>query len=249
MLLGGLCISDILVGLVVQPIFLLDINQKHRCAITNRISLALKVTIALCCGWSFLFILLITLDRFAAIHYPFRYGAVATAKTNMIIGASAAVFWAMFSVVTNAINYKYFLYGYMVTGTSAALSIVICYACISRVILKHRRKVTTLGTISGESASGENTTQVQNQKKEQDQTRAVAAILALFLVCFMPPFGLTLYNLIYQPNLDEKARNRLTVVPWIDLFILINSCLNPVVYYIRCEAIRKAVLKAVFCKW
>ncbi len=243
MLLGGLCISDILVGLVVQPIFLLDINQKNRCAITKNVSFSLQLTVALCCGWSFLFVVLITLDRFAAIHYPFRYECAATVKTHLAIGGIGTLFWAIFSTITIGFDLKYFLYGYMGIGTLAVICIVICYVSIARVMLKHRTKITTLGTISEEGV--ENRTQVQDQKqeRERDQTHIVACILGLFLVCFLPMFIYHLFKLVYKPSIDEVAKYRLTVTPWVDLCVLVNSCLNPLAYYIRSKVIREAVLK------
>lgn len=243
MLLGGLCISDILVGIVVQPVFLLDIIQKNRCAITRSVSFALQVAVALCCGWSFLFVLLITLDRFAAIHYPFRYEAAATVKTHVIIAVSATLFWAIFSTVTVLVDYTFFLYGYMATGILAAISIIACYVSIVRIMLKHRHPAIALGTISEEDGQIRNQAQNENQRRERDQTHVVASILCLFLVCFLPMLVYHLYKLIYKPNKDKVAKYRLTVTPWVDFCMLVNSCLNPVVYYIRSKVIREAVFK------
>jgi len=72
-MLCSLAVSDFLVGLVAQPIYIVERLTKDRCV--KYVSLMMGYSL---CGVSFLTIAAITVDRFLALHYHMRYATLVT---------------------------------------------------------------------------------------------------------------------------------------------------------------------------
>ena len=92
----GLALTDFLVGLVVQPLYI----GKQLSRKSNLLALEASVGHSVC-GVSFLTITAISLDRFLALHYHLRYFTVVT-KSRII--CTTAIIW-LFSFPSTALYF------------------------------------------------------------------------------------------------------------------------------------------------
>eukprot|EP00112_Aurelia_sp_Birch-Aquarium-sp1_P013371 Seg2837.1 transcript_id=Seg2837.1/GoldUCD/mRNA.D3Y31 product="D2 dopamine receptor A" protein_id=Seg2837.1/GoldUCD/D3Y31 len=154
MLLGALCLSDLLVGFIVHPMFFTLylkalLQREHDQIIGKMIFTAQHI----CTGMSFLFGVIVSLDRYAAICHPYRYHAFANCKTHFWIAILTGMTWAFIPIIDRFINEPLFL----AISTSSGLLIgfpliLFSYYKIYIVIRKQKRQVHTLGTIEASTA-------------------------------------------------------------------------------------------------
>ena len=128
-------LTDFLVGLVVQPLYIgQQLSRK-----SNLLALEASVGHSVC-GVSFLTITAISLDRFLALHYHLRYFTVVT-KSRII--CTAAIIW-LFSSPSMAL----FFWNRRLHRTFVGFIVVICfmvstvsYVGIYYIVRKHQRQI------------------------------------------------------------------------------------------------------------
>ena len=250
-LLGALCTSDLLVGFVTQPIyltFLLLIRFKN--SIDVVLLLVGTTSFLFTSGLSFTFVGIISFDRYLAICRPYWYLKHATCKTHFIAIIVSGAIWTVLTVlehfysVTN--NFILVLLGY---GLIIIILIAFSYVNICVVIWKQKRSVVTLGTIVEISSQkqGSSERETNNKKKERDKTWTITIMLGLFLVCYLPYIGRSIYFAMQGKACwdDEKL---FLIVMWGNLFLLSNSCMNFLVYCARSRDIRSAAMNIFFSR-
>ncbi len=158
LLLLSLCVTDFLVGLIVQPLHVVsriyEIRNIHLCTV----KLIYAYFAFLCSGASFLNMMLISMDRCYAVSLPFRYIQKASIKRYKIVIAAMWVSWCCITLlpfihVISAEQYN------KITVAAAGLAIVViiaCYSVIFCVSRKVRRAISfsqTLGTFDNSISS------------------------------------------------------------------------------------------------
>ena len=134
---------------------------------------------------------------------------------------------------------KLFEISCIVVETVSFMAIVFSYVNIYRVIARQKRSVHAIGTIQGQEIAD-----VSDRKKEKDKAFTIAIILGLFLVCYFPVLGLSLYTVLVDYEVCPTEKIFVTYL-WVNLLVLVNSSINPIVYFLRSKDIRKAA-KRVF---
>ena len=100
--LGSLAVSDLLVGLVVQPFFIATLFKSGGSLLQSYNMLSSS-----CCGVSLCTMTAISVDRFLALHYHMRYPNLMTSKRALHFGATYLVHFPAF-VVYSFLGPKHF---------------------------------------------------------------------------------------------------------------------------------------------
>ena len=271
MLLGALCTSDLFIGLAVQPLYwthkLTDKVNFHgsNCDIPGD---AVGVLFEISFGLSFTFIILISLDRYFAICHPYTYHAKATCKTHLYVSVISGICVASLFCLNLFFPQRVKSYKTML-GLTTALKflhyllpfalILFCYVKIYLVILKQRRaKAAVCIEASSYITACTNGLQdshvidlpkgkrrkdkaaLQRRKQEKDKAESIAIILVCFFICYGPNF------VICVLEIDGKTVAVAIIIVWAHFMLFVSSLLNPIVYYLRCTAIRTAAVRTIY---
>eukprot|EP00112_Aurelia_sp_Birch-Aquarium-sp1_P008533 Seg1944.2 transcript_id=Seg1944.2/GoldUCD/mRNA.D3Y31 product="Beta-1 adrenergic receptor" protein_id=Seg1944.2/GoldUCD/D3Y31 len=235
-LVGGLCISDLLIGIIVQPLFIVFLVLFQHGFVEWKI-----IEIPFLCGARVSFILLhiVTLDRYIAICHPYKYNHLATFKTHYYLTAIAYGF--VLEVPFLELYPHWFNLAFAIGGQLCFLPLLgFCYAAIYRVIRKQRKVAISIGTIEGEDRE-----KLGKQKAEKDQTNTIAIILGVFLICYYPILGVNVAKWNTPRDICDLPSNIFVADLWSKTMVLFNSAINPVVYSLRIKVIRDAGLRII----
>ena len=231
-LLCGLALSDLTVGVVVQPFFIandfitLFSQDQSLKTLFLRIynSLAFYVW-----GISLFTITAVSVDRLVAIQKPLRYASIVTIPRVRCILVSV---WITCAILVNAQfwNDKIFL-------VLVAFVICVClfisafsHAKIYKIVRDHKRRI----QIQLEAVES-NTVDVHNNMSGLKTSALNALIVFLVLLaCYYPYFIVFVVTLVFPINVMLSRSLASTVV-------FINSALNPFLYCWRIHEIREVV--------
>lgn len=230
--LGNLVLSDLLVGLMVQPLFVLyktgEALGEYSC-----IAHALFSTSAwLCAGVSFLTLTALNCERHIAIFSSLRYKSLV--KPRRVLKISLLI-WLVCLLVVSARFY----------GLSNAVFHAICCIFIAvslvtflvisirihRVVQRHRRQI---------AISHQVKESWKRQAQEAGHARNVAWVTFIFFACYFPTLAVMIAYTIIGYTVKLK-----TVYLWSDTLVFLNSSINPGIYCWRNKGIRRAVLKVL----
>ena len=234
-LLGALCVTDLLVGLLCQPMHIaLLLNDPG----PSNISLikAYNFIFNFSCWNSFVCSLLITLDRYAAICFPYRYRELATCKKYVFITLCILTFVMIRSIFEAAFLKRTDLVFWSVqVGIQLLIitAVFISYAKIYKVVLSHQKRIVAMGASSVNQRS-----RISN--RERSKTNTVTIILAAFIACYAP---YVVYSVQWILFFCGKAKLSFKLALWANYFVLLNSCINPIIYCVRSREIRNAAAR------
>lgn len=234
-LLGALCFSDLLVGFIAQPI---TISYYAIMGLEQTVNIALSTAYSgtryLCTELSSLYVVLISLDRYVAVCHPYKYHSTATSKTHICIVIVAAVLFTCFAGtrVFLATEVEFEIIRMSLTSCFIIV-IILSYACIFKVVLRHRRAI-----------SNQTESNLDSRQREHHTTFTMAIIISIFFLCYLPYTGLYLYHFI-RGTFCWDSQLVYILNHWALFLVLLNSFLNPIVYYARSKEIRDAILKVL----
>lgn len=234
-LLCSLAVSDLLVGIVVHPLYI-------SYEITKNASLhpVLFTTAFAACGVSLLTMTTISVDRFLALQYHMRYPNLMT--THRVMYASATIWFISF--VSSSL---YFL-GQKAYRSCIVANIVICllicttcYTRIFRIVRLHQSQIHVQNQAVESFNSAENNQNMQRFKKSAINTFIFYIVT---ITCYTPMF-IQMSILAIYPQLWTNAWN------FTDTLAFMNSSINPFLFCWRLRELRVAVTKTarhMFCK-
>ena len=246
MLLAALCFSDLLVGYVLHPMYLSFFFKLEVQCIYDFPHRQLAFTVAnICIGMSFLFGVIVSLDRYVAICHPYRYHASASCKTHICIAILAGMTLVTVATLSHLISWQSFLarftIAFLVTGI---VLILFSYHKIYCVIKRHNNSVHTLGTIGG-AVCTEQRREGERRRHEQNRARMIMIILVCQFVSFFPYVGLMAYLMAMSRFFLETSFEFILDI-WVNFFLLANSLINPIIYCLKCKTIKDSALKLLF---
>ena len=224
-LLASLAVSDLAVGLVVQPLFIAYLLGRSITQIYNISSYFL-------CYVSFITITAITVDRLLAIQLHLRYHALVTPfRVTWIV-----IFIWVFSGV-GALLFRLNLIRFRTVTFIAIVSLLLVnfavYFKIYLMVRRHQRQIQHQQQQYQLQANNGNILSVTRLKKTALNTFLVYILL---LVCYTP-YSIALMAVV--SSFSVQYRTSLTL-------LYLNSSLNPFLYCWRDREIRTAT-KRVFC--
>ena len=235
-LLGALCVTDLLVGLLCQPMHITVLLSKPGPCCPPLIK-AFNFIYYWSCWNSFFYSLLITLDRYAAICYPYKYRQLARCRKYIYLTLSIFIFFAVHSAI-RLLFYKKSEISFISVAVGLELVIIITVVVIYVKIYKiafwqRRRTVVSVGDIDGRQRSPIST-------KEKSRTHTVAIILGVFVICYIPYTVFGVHRILYYLR---KMDYNVDFGIWANYLVLFNSCLNPIIYCARSQEIRSAAIR------
>ena len=236
--LCNLALSDVIVGLIVEPFYLtVELLKMHGYPKGDDCTLetAFSVITFLVCGVSFGNVTLVSMDRYMAIHYPLRYDTIVTIPRVYVLIISCWVLNAFFSTI---FPWNEVVFGYLVTVVCAIFLTMstIIHIKIYRIVRRHR------GVIQAQEQAVHSTNTEFNMTGFKKTALNTSIVLFFLLICYLP-FTVACILLILTDESPILWRVASTTV-------YLNSALNPFLYCWRFSALRGPVitlLKKIFC--
>ena len=239
MALACLALTDVMVGLVVQPLFIAqiwNIIQGETTASACSIQIALRFFFYFFCLSSILHLFLITVDRYIAIMRPYVYIQTIT-KSRVLIASPLA--WAVTIIVHMALLIDKEVGRYIKHAVIVSLItiIVICNVIVYREVHRHEKEITVQQV---DVASREN---FLSQKRAFKLT---VMIIILIITSYFPVISFV--------ELKEPLKNVVSVGTLTSIFMVVgslaafNSLVNPFIYCIRLRQFRVAFIELLIKK-
>jgi len=256
-LLLSLAVSDLGVGLVVQPFYIAwlvkRIQQNSASTVSNpsyTMDTAFLTIMNLFSCASFFSVLALSVDRFLAIHLHLRYREFVTYKRVVFAVVSIWVFSAFFSSI------KLWTPASITKSLTVVVALLfgLCFICTTVIyyriyltVRRHRHHIQSVHEelvatqndeisleISGE-ISGEISTNVVTVRKSALGTFYVYLV---FMLCYMPGYCMMIARMIAsEANIAMKGFD-----PYAWTLVFVNSSLNPVIYCWKMRHIRHAIM-------
>ena len=225
-MLSSLAVSDLLVGLITQPIYIAKEVTEDR-FVTNvwRMIGAGLVEVSL------MTITAITVDRFLALHYHMRY---ATLVTKSRVQYTLVTIWLISFLVSSF----YFLnprIQRVLIGVCIIICLIICtfsYIRIYLIVRRHQLQIHAQQQ-AVQSSNAENNLNMARLKRSAIDTFLLYIVLIL---CYFP-----LYIFLTLHGISDKKWQ--TEWEFAITLVFSNSSINPLLYCWRLRELRTAVVK------
>ena len=240
--LGCLCSCDLLMGItsLLVSILFLQLNfgaSVDQQALFHRMLQTRSVFIAL----SAIFMTFVNVDRYAAICHPFKYLQYATPKSYAVMSTSACLLVVVILSSTIFFDRLYNAYCFMLVCTTVfvviTLILIYCNFKIIRVIRRHRRAVCPISC------------QPDNEKSvlqsETKRYRIVLLLFIIFVICKLPTIISLFFIHLSKVKLSSPFMYFLLTS---NTLLLLDSLINPIVYYFRLRVFRIAIKEVFSCR-
>ena len=231
-LLASLACSDLMVGMVVQPcyvVFRLYENISHLVP-PCLLRIVYSESFWVCYGVSFLTLSAISIERYIALHLHLRYKELVTTQRVLIM---AVIIWVLDIALTFM---EWIAQSKLLRNCHAALLLFcLLVTCVTHlkiflILRRHQRQINGISRMP----SKRKTFQRQNKLAV-----SVSYIVVIYVTCNTPVLFVMAYNFA------GGHLNNLNVFSWTDTIAFLNSSINPVIFCWRNRAIRRPVLNVL----
>ena len=240
-LLLSLAVSDLGVGLLVQPLHItvlvmqLEPNAENSSTFKSTY-FAFIAMLDLFYYTSFFFVMALSLDRFLAIHLHLRYQELVTHKRVVAAVISIWVFGALLSLTAVLLrNQRKREDSYVVYATvevSCLIATALLYCKIYLAVRRHTKQIHSL-QVQQEAQNGE----MVNAARLRRSAIGTFYVYLVFFICYLPP------NCIYFATFVSGWNATLNVLSFYAMtLVFLNSSLNPLIYCWKMRHIRHAVM-------
>ena len=227
-LLGSLAVTDLLVGLITQPLFItwrLMLHYPSTICNSEVVHSLYECFLHLCAGSSFLSLAYLSTDRFLAVSKPLHYRANVTttqAARNMVILwlAWIGIVLLRYSGIDEETNQ---------TITSVIAGTLVIYLVAAQIALIVSVKRNSIQDLLSEG----NATVIASKREARIALTIVYIFLALLV--FLLPAVVVQIVLGFTSSNKSKTELNLAISA-----LLINSSVNPLIYFWRGRDLRKA---------
>ena len=238
--LASLSVADVFVGLVIDPVWIVIVcwiqprGQRNLIMLTKMlwIQTTAATTLNSCC---------VSIDRFTAIRFPFRYQDILTKRRCL-----AVIILVWFISLSLSLPILFFQPGkdrkelfVSITCTmflAPLLVVSFCYIIIFKVARKQFGRILAAKKLPN---SSENIRARVTQNFKAIKT--VGFVLSACIITWMPSVVLLLVDFYYAK--EERCRIRKVksvVLPWVQAIAFTSSAINPLIYYLRNSDFRQA---------
>ena len=229
-LLLSLAFSDLAVGLVAQPLWIVNILRKKDTEVLWIIQSALA-------NASFLGIMALSVDRFLAVHLHLRYRELVTYKRVLRLAILTWVFSALLSSICCLVteNLNPFMNITIIVWSLCLIFLTVISCRLYFAVRVHTKQI---------QASQLNQTALSDELANASRLRKSAVssfyVNFVFLVCYLP-FYCSLIRKFFKSEAFVNGQIWQELFPLSRTLMFMNSCLNPVIYCWRMRDIRHAI--------
>ena len=199
---------------------------------------AVLVCLQICIGFSFIVILLISLERSFAILKPFKYQALVTRRWLLkVLLASWCVWLVILAVKHRWLHHSGKRFPASIGWCCVASYVVVgfLYLKVCKVVKRHQE------AIAAQQTDPEVTRRMLKEKKALN---TAIYVIGAFILCNLP---LVLSLTLVWLRVISQGRNAFLVLSWAGLMVLFNSSLDPFIYCWRDNRSRREILRLLRC--
>ena len=236
-LLLSLAVSDLAVGLIVQPLAIATlVTQKNE--YTFQFEKASEVFGICFTVASFLNITALGADRFLAIHLHLRYQELVTHRR---IVTAVITIW-VFSTTVSLFD----LWDRMITAAQATFLAIVIVCFISatffyfKIYLTVRHLTNQIHTLQVQQVSQNVESASQNTARKRKSAIATFYVYIVFLLCNLPHYSINIANRVSGREISDSEE---TLIIYTQTLVHLNSSLNPLIYAWKMRPIRHAIME------
>lgn len=240
-LLCCLATSDLLSGLISQPLFIISHIaricgfERVYCSTTE----GFAISSAVLCIVSFLTFTAISVDKFLALHLHLRYRQLVTNERVLTV---TLLFWlvCLLEASLTIPSKKYLVHFICLVSVLllGVLTTMFAYQRIFHTIRKHETRRKGELELRHFLQHGGDHLDIKKHKRAST-TMAIASIV--FLLCYLPYIGVLTANVVYiehiTSQIDLKIAGNVSLT-----IILANSIINPLLYCLGMRDVKQAVM-------
>ena len=245
-----LALTDLMVGLIVQPSFIVFIAAKLQMHFNCAALIDELYVHGDILRWSFSFNT--KCCDVGEIFHPFWYVSNVSKPKLLCVTGTVWIAWTIFNIVCRALRVKndefFAPFGSSVIGLALVLNIILYL----KIFGHHKRQIRNLQVAKasvnaqklgeGESSQSSQGQRVKTNEHETRMTRTVGYILGTLILCYSP---LLLTSIIEMVTTKDDIFDHF-IYPLAETIVFMNSALNPFLYCLRCHDIRKRMLITVY---
>ena len=239
----GLAVSDLAVGLIVQPLCVATIMTGFRREFSTYCNqrLTLETIGFTASGASLLTLTIISVERLLALRLHLRYQAVMTSKRAVICLGCIWLQTSVWAVCRFWIERQVFTAVTSFLVCTSLLINILAYIQIFRLVKRHKTQIASQAV---NCATTTRSTRLQLSK----YVKTVFTMVTLFIVMIATYFAWTVVTMAHRLSFGGKNERHLYVAyTSLSTLIFVTSTFNPVLYCLRLGEIRAAV-KRLFLK-
>lgn len=228
-LIGALAITDLMVCIIVQPVFIYllfgSLNVNTLKAFDNNvfaIMIQMSLNILLC----------IAISRFLEITHPFLYRSFATKSRIAIVILVVAVISTAQGILFNTVSSMESAEPFFQYATIAVFLMI--YGRLYLIARKHRNEIIcqSRSLAFNHGPTGKRFARLRNS------TITTAIITGTFVICFLP---FSIVNMLDNEEAEDGEYEALRL--WISTIVSSSSSLNAYIYALRSENFKNAIKK------
>ena len=234
-LLASLATTDLMVGVIVQPMFtalMITIVRGETTRKTCTLQNVFQFFTSVLCDTSFIHLALISGERYIAIMHTFWYNTGLITEARLLI--CSALVWLLSLILHIPLIIDRNLF-FIINNTFIVLTlaiIVFCQIIVYREVRRHEKQIST-----------QQVTEEARQKflKDKKALKLTAVIVSLLFICYIPVFVFRVILKNYRSIMSIQTLYAcfFTAV-WL---VILNSFLNPIVYSVRLRQFRVAFVE------
>lgn len=230
LLLLSMAVSDVGVGLLVQPLYVAKTVVSH----TDLITFSYFMVTNFLCTASLIGVTALAADRFLAIHLHLRYHEFVTYKRVVFV---VILIWISSAAIGLLPLWKPSVsYAFVPIITIVGLVVIAIFNLKIYLAVKyHTEQIAAMQVSDGGEIKEEMQRDLEKQKKA---AVTIFYVYVVLVVCYLP-------NLILAFRVLAHAGKKLTTSEYLttfsDLLVFLNSSLNPLIYCWKMKHIRHAV--------
>lgn len=235
-LLLSISVSDLCVGLLVQPLNVALHVIDKRNPIVAPLARVHTISGSIFCTATLLGICAVSVDRFLAIHLHLRYQEIVTHRRVEAVVISIWVLSAVLSLPrtgTHSEKAERIILAIIVFITLGCLvAIAIIYVKLYVVLKHHIMQVQALNI----NLDSQTTVAIEDTARQKKCTVAIFYLYLTLLICYLPNtcFALMIVVDVYVPASE--------VILFSDALVYLNSCLDPLIYCWKMRQVRLAAM-------
>ena len=232
-LLVSLAVSDLGVGLLVEPFYIgLLIKWLQRDNSTDAACTTFFVIITFFSGASFFGVMALSWDRFLAVHLHLRYQECMTHKRVVAVVILKWVFSALLSLFYLWVSSNIFYNTAAICGVICLVVSGVPYCKIYVAVRRHRNQIQAL-QVQQVAQNG----QIANAARLRKSAVSAFYVYLVFLFCYLPQ-----YSGFVVVTISDLSTGAKVFFLFSTTLLFLNSALNPVIYCWKMRHIRRAVL-------